>query len=56
MIGLRSSSCERGFRHVAIQPALIAEAYPDVEAPGALGEHDTLLSREKVRRLLGYRT
>jgi nucleoside-diphosphate-sugar epimerase len=35
--------------------ALIAEFYPDVEVRGDLGEHDTLLSIEKARRLLGYR-
>jgi hypothetical protein len=34
---------------------LIAEFYPDVEVRGDLGEHDTLLSIEKARRLLGYR-
>jgi nucleoside-diphosphate-sugar epimerase len=36
-------------------PALIAEFYPDVEVRGDLGEHDTLLSIAKARRLLGYR-
>jgi nucleoside-diphosphate-sugar epimerase len=36
-------------------PALIAEFYPDVEVRGDPGEHDTLLSIEKARRLLGYR-
>ena len=35
--------------------ALIEEFYPDVEVRGGLGEHDTLLSIEKARRLLGYR-
>ena len=34
--------------------ALIEEFYPDVEVRGDLGEHDTLLSIEKARRLLGY--
>jgi hypothetical protein len=34
---------------------LIAEFYPDVEVRGDLGEHDTLLSIEKARRLLGCR-
>jgi nucleoside-diphosphate-sugar epimerase len=34
---------------------LIAEFYPDVEVRGDLREHDTLLSIEKARRLLGYR-
>jgi nucleoside-diphosphate-sugar epimerase len=34
--------------------ALIAEFYPDVEIRGDLGEHDTLLSIDKARRLLGY--
>jgi UDP-glucose 4-epimerase len=34
---------------------LIAEFYPGVEVRGDLGEHDTLLSIEKARRLLGYR-
>ena len=35
--------------------ALIAEFYAGVEVRGDLGEHDTLLSIEKARRLLGYR-
>jgi hypothetical protein len=35
--------------------ALIAEFYADVEVRGDLGEHDTLLSIEKAKRLLGYR-
>jgi nucleoside-diphosphate-sugar epimerase len=34
--------------------ALIAEFYPEVEVRGALGEHDTLLSIDKARRLLNY--
>jgi nucleoside-diphosphate-sugar epimerase len=34
--------------------ALIAEFYADVEVRGDLGEHDTMLSIEKARRLLGY--
>jgi UDP-glucose 4-epimerase len=34
--------------------ALIAEFYPDVEVRGDVGEHDTLLSIDKARRLLGY--
>jgi nucleoside-diphosphate-sugar epimerase len=34
--------------------ALIAEFYPEVEVRGDLGEHDTLLSIDKARRLLGY--
>jgi UDP-glucose 4-epimerase len=34
--------------------ALVNEFYPDVEVRGDLGEHDTLLSIEKARRLLGY--
>jgi hypothetical protein len=34
---------------------LVKEFYPDVEVRGDLGEHDTLLSIEKARRLLGYR-
>jgi hypothetical protein len=34
---------------------LVKEFYPDVEVCGDLGEHDTLLSIEKARRLLGYR-
>jgi UDP-glucose 4-epimerase len=33
---------------------LMAEVYPDVELRGELGEHDTLLSIEKARRVLGY--
>jgi UDP-glucose 4-epimerase len=35
--------------------SLVAEFYADVEVRGDLGEHDTLLSIEKARRLLGYR-
>ena len=35
--------------------ALIAEFYPEVGVRGDLGEHDTLLSIAKARRLLGYR-
>jgi nucleoside-diphosphate-sugar epimerase len=34
--------------------ALINEFYPDVEVRGDVGEHDTLLSIEKAKRLLGY--
>jgi nucleoside-diphosphate-sugar epimerase len=34
--------------------ALVKEFYPDVEVRGDLGEHETLLSIEKARRLLGY--
>jgi nucleoside-diphosphate-sugar epimerase len=34
--------------------ALVKEFFPDVEVRGDLGEHDTLLSIEKARRLLGY--
>ena len=34
--------------------ALVKEFYPDVEVRGDLGEHDTLLSIDKARRLLGY--
>ncbi|HEX7211977.1 MAG TPA: NAD(P)-dependent oxidoreductase [Propionibacteriaceae bacterium] len=34
--------------------ALVNEFYPDVEVRGDLGEHDTLLSIDKARRLLGY--
>jgi nucleoside-diphosphate-sugar epimerase len=33
---------------------LVREFFPDVEVRGDLGEHDTLLSIEKARRLLGY--
>ena len=33
----------------------IKEFYPDVEGARDLGEHDTLLSIAKARRLLGYR-
>jgi nucleoside-diphosphate-sugar epimerase len=33
---------------------LMAEVYPTVELRGDLGEHDTLLSIEKARRVLGY--
>jgi nucleoside-diphosphate-sugar epimerase len=34
--------------------ALVKEFYPEVEVRGELGEHDTLLSIDKARRLLGY--
>lgn len=33
---------------------LVAEVFPDVAVRGDLGEHDTLLSIDKARRLLGY--
>ncbi|MFL5952579.1 MAG: NAD-dependent epimerase/dehydratase family protein [Gaiellaceae bacterium] len=33
---------------------LMAEVFPGVELRGELGEHDTLLSIEKARRMLGY--
>lgn len=33
---------------------LLAEVFPDVELRHAVGEHGTLLSIEKARRLLGY--
>ena len=33
---------------------LVAEVFPDVEVRGALGEHDTMLSIDKARRVLGY--
>lgn len=33
---------------------LVAEVFPDVPVHGELGEHDTLLSIAKARRLLGY--
>ena len=33
---------------------LVKEFYPNVEVRGDLGEHDTLLSIDKARRLLGY--
>jgi UDP-glucose 4-epimerase len=34
--------------------ALVNEFYPDVEVRGDVGEHETLLSIEKAKRLLGY--
>ena len=34
--------------------ALVQEFYPDVEVRGDIGEHDTLLSIDKAKRLLGY--
>jgi nucleoside-diphosphate-sugar epimerase len=34
--------------------SLVAQFYPNVELRGDLGEHDTLLSIQKARRLLGY--
>jgi len=33
---------------------LVAEVFPEVTVTGDLGEHDTLLSIEKARRVLGY--
>jgi UDP-glucose 4-epimerase len=33
---------------------LLAEVFPDVAVRGEIGEHDTLLSIEKARRVLGY--
>lgn len=33
---------------------LVAEVFPDVEVRREVGEHETLLSIEKARRLLGY--
>ena len=33
---------------------LVAEVFPDVPVIGELGEHDSLLSIEKARRVLGY--
>jgi UDP-glucose 4-epimerase len=33
---------------------LIAEVFPGVELRGEFGDHDTLLSIDKARRLLGY--
>jgi UDP-glucose 4-epimerase len=33
---------------------LLADVFPDVERRGDIGEHDTLLSIDKARRLLGY--
>jgi nucleoside-diphosphate-sugar epimerase len=33
---------------------LIAEVFPGVEVRGEIGEHDTLLSIDKARRLLGF--
>ena len=33
---------------------LVAEVFPDVPLNGELGEHDTLLSIDKARRVLGY--
>jgi hypothetical protein len=34
--------------------SLMAEVFPDVEVRGELGEHETLLSIAKARRVLGY--
>jgi UDP-glucose 4-epimerase len=34
--------------------SLVAEVFPDVEVRRALGEHDTLLSIDKARSVLGY--
>ena len=34
--------------------SLVAEMFPDVEVRGELGEHETLLSIAKARRVLGY--
>ncbi len=33
---------------------LLAEVFPDVPVRGEIGEHDTLLSIDKARRILGY--
>ncbi|MEO7124695.1 MAG: NAD(P)-dependent oxidoreductase [Nakamurella sp.] len=33
---------------------LVAEVFPDVPVTGELGEHDTMLSIAKARRMLGY--
>lgn len=33
---------------------LVSEVFPDVPVQGELGEHDTMLSISKARRLLGY--
>jgi nucleoside-diphosphate-sugar epimerase len=33
---------------------LLAEVFPDVPVRGEIGEHDTLLSIVKARRVLGY--
>ena len=33
---------------------LVAEVFPEVEVRRALGEHETLLSIDKARRVLGY--
>ncbi len=33
---------------------LMAEFYPDVPIRGAVSDHETLLSIDKARRLLGY--
>jgi UDP-glucose 4-epimerase len=33
---------------------LLAEVFPDVPVRGEIGEHDTLLSIDKSRRVLGY--
>lgn len=35
-------------------PSLVAEVYPDVEVRREIGAHETLLSIEKARRMLGY--
>jgi nucleoside-diphosphate-sugar epimerase len=35
--------------------ALLAEVFPDVPIRGEIGEHDTLLSIDKARQVLGYR-
>jgi nucleoside-diphosphate-sugar epimerase len=34
---------------------LLTECFPDVEIRGEIGTHDTLLSIDKARRLLGYK-
>jgi UDP-glucose 4-epimerase len=33
---------------------LVAEVFPDVPVNGDLGEHDTMLSIDKARRILGF--
>lgn len=63
-VSLALAKAEPGFEAFIIAAAdtvmsranasLVAEVFPGVETRGELGEHDTMLSIGKARRLLGY--
>ena len=42
------------YRHFRDRDALLAEVFPDVPLSRPVGPHETLLSIDKARRLLGY--